>query len=211
MPQPGRAGVAFSVSRSGHAWIGRLCHLSAVSGGTPSSPGWLMLKGAPAAYSRTLLHEWYQASPAADASQSETRLLLWRHCWLNNTGLAVQCDMNSLTSVLNFKSKNKMRRRSVEMLQVAIAAVCLTCFPFWLKTDTFIANMKTLARGARTHNLPKSRQTRYLLRHIAAESNVLKDDNNETPRGSLNIRIACLPIHLFRCVDERQVYIQPKL
>ena len=31
---------------------------------------------APAAYSRTLLHEWYQASPAADASQSETRLLL---------------------------------------------------------------------------------------------------------------------------------------
>ena len=30
----------------------------------------------PGAYSRTLLHEWYQASPAADASQSETRLLL---------------------------------------------------------------------------------------------------------------------------------------
>ena len=36
--------------------------------------------------------------------------------------------------------------------------------------------MKTPARGARTHNLPKSRQTRYLLRHIAADNNVLKDD-----------------------------------
>ena len=83
----------------------------------------------PTAYSRTLLHEWYQASPAADASQSETRLLLWRHCWLNNTGLAIQCDMNSLTSVLNFESKNKMRRRSVEMFQVAIAA-CLSWHVF---------------------------------------------------------------------------------
>ena len=80
-------------------------------------------------------------------------------------------------------------------------------FSFLLKTKTFIANMKTLARGARTHNLPKSRQTRYLLHHIAAESNVLKDDNYETPRGSLNMRIAYLPIHLFRCVDERQVGI----
>ena len=65
--------------------------------------------------------------------------------------------------------------------------------------------MKTPARGGRTHNLPESRQTRYLLRHIAAESNVLKDDNYETPRGSLDMRIAYLPIHLFRCVDERQV------
>ena len=50
--------------------------------------------------------------------------------------------------------------------------------------------MKTPARGARTHNLPKSRQTRYLLRHIAADDNVLKDDNYETPRGSLDMRIA---------------------
>ena len=65
--------------------------------------------------------------------------------------------------------------------------------------------MKTPARGARTHNLPKSTHTRYLLRHIAAEYNVLKDDNYETPRGSLNMRIAYLPIQLFRCVDERQV------
>ena len=31
---------------------------------------------APDAYSRTLLHEWYQASPAVAASQSETRLPL---------------------------------------------------------------------------------------------------------------------------------------
>ena len=67
--------------------------------------------------------------------------------------------------------------------------------------------MKAPARGARTHNLPKSRQTRYLLRHIAAEDVVLKDDNYETPRGSLDMRIAYLPIHLFRCVDERQVGI----
>ena len=67
--------------------------------------------------------------------------------------------------------------------------------------------MKTPARGARTHNLPKSMQTRYLLRHIAAENNVLKDDNYETPRRSLDMRIAYLPIHLFRCVDERQVGI----
>ena len=67
--------------------------------------------------------------------------------------------------------------------------------------------MKTPARGVRTHNLPKSRQTRYLLRHIAAKNNVLKDDNYETPRGSLDMRIAYLPIHLFRCVDERQVGI----
>ena len=40
--------------------------------------------------------------------------------------------------------------------------------------------MKTLASGARTHNLPKSRQTRYLLRHITAQYSVLKDDNYET-------------------------------
>ena len=81
-------------------------------------------------------------------------------------------------------------------------------FSVLIKKNTFIANMKTHARGARTHNLPKSRQTRYLLRHIATESNVLKDENYETPRGSLDImRIAYLPIHLFRCVDERQVGI----
>ena len=67
--------------------------------------------------------------------------------------------------------------------------------------------MKTPARGARTHNLPKSSQTRHLLRHIVAERDVLKDGNYETPRGSLNMRIAYLPIHLFRCVDERQVGI----
>ena len=35
----------------------------------------------PAAYSRTLLQEWYQASPALDASQSETRLReFWDFC-----------------------------------------------------------------------------------------------------------------------------------
>ena len=148
----------------------------------------------PGAYSRTLLHEWYQASPAADASQSETRLLLWRHCWLNNTGLAIQCDMNSLTSVLNFESKNKMRRRSVEMFQVAIVACLSDMFSVPIKTNTFIANMKTPARGARTHNLPKSRQTRYLLRHIAAEDSVLKDDDYETPRGSL-VYANCIPTY----------------
>ena len=45
IPQPGRAGISFSVSRSGNAWSGRLCRPSVVSGGTVSSPGWLMLKG----------------------------------------------------------------------------------------------------------------------------------------------------------------------
>ena len=65
--------------------------------------------------------------------------------------------------------------------------------------------MKTPARGARTHNLKTNRQTRYLSRHIAAENNVLKDDNYETPRVSLDLSIIYLPIHLFRCVDERQV------
>ena len=64
--------------------------------------------------------------------------------------------------------------------------------------------MKTPARGARSHNLPKSRQTRYLLRHITTEDRMLKDDNYETPRASLDMRIAYLHIHLFRCVDERQ-------
>ena len=51
LPQPGRARVAFTVIRSGHAWSGRLCRFSAVSGGTASSPGgpgWLILKGTPA-------------------------------------------------------------------------------------------------------------------------------------------------------------------
>ena len=67
--------------------------------------------------------------------------------------------------------------------------------------------MKTSTRGARTHNLPKSRQTRFLFRHIAVENIVLKDDNYETPRGSLDMRIAYLPIHLFRCVDETGRYI----
>ena len=55
--------------------------------------------------------------------------------------------------------------------------------------------MKTPARGARTHSLPKSRQTRYLLRHIAAE-NILNDDNYQTPRGSLDMRNSYLPIHV---------------
>ena len=52
--------------------------------------------------------------------------------------------------------------------------------------------MKTPARGARTHILPKSR---HLLRHITTENNVLKDDNYETPRGSLDMRIAYLPTY----------------
>ena len=43
----GRTGVAFTVSRSGHPWSGRLCRFSAVLGGTASSPGWLILKGTP--------------------------------------------------------------------------------------------------------------------------------------------------------------------
>ena len=96
--------------------------------------------------------------------------------------------MNSLTSVLNFESKNKMRRRSVEMFQVAVASCLSDMFSVLIINEyTFIANMKNTARGARTHNLPKSRQTRYLLRHIAADDNVLTDHNYETPRGSLNL------------------------
>ena len=85
--------------------------------------------------------------------------------------------MNSLTSVLDFESMNKMRRRSVEMFQVAIAAVCLTCFSVLIKNEYVYRKYEN--SRARTHNLPKSRQTRYLLRHIAAESNVLKDVNYE--------------------------------
>ena len=48
LSQLGRAGVAFTVSRSEHAWSGRLCRFSAVSGGTASSPISLILKGIPA-------------------------------------------------------------------------------------------------------------------------------------------------------------------
>ena len=40
------------------------------------TPGRQQLSRPRVAYSRTLLHEWYQASPAVAASQSETRLPL---------------------------------------------------------------------------------------------------------------------------------------
>ena len=57
LPQPGRAGVVLQRYFSSVTALagrdmpgvvtGRLCRLSAVSGGTASSPGWLMLKGTP--------------------------------------------------------------------------------------------------------------------------------------------------------------------
>ena len=59
----------------------------------------------------------------------------------------------------------------------------------WLSTVTFIANEKTLARGARTHHLSICRQKRCTLCHAARVSQVLRYDNIELPCGSRGMQI----------------------
>ena len=57
--------------------IARACDWGATKREPPvTSDETTAIMALPAAYSRALLHEWYQTSPAVAASQSETRLPL---------------------------------------------------------------------------------------------------------------------------------------
>ena len=101
-----------------------------------------------------------RCQPIRGETPSVTSLLAQQH------GLAIQCDMNSQTSVLNFKSTNKVRRRSVEMFQVAIAA-CM--FSVLIKNlNVYRKHENSRAWGSNPQS-SENRQTRYLLRHIAAK------------------------------------------